>query len=128
MVSKNFPYIPVTESFNPWNSFSQEDIDNLKSWGQNIIRLGVMWSGLEPQNGVYNQTYLDNIIQIINNAGSQGIYTLIDMHQGKYRTPSLCIYSTGTSSTFWERRIWLISVQSSLKSHSLLSATAQLNN
>ena len=35
----------------------------LESWGFNALRLGTMWSGIEPEEGQYNQTYL-NIIQV----------------------------------------------------------------
>ena len=37
--------------------------------------------GVEPVEGQYNETYLDVIEDIINQAGVYGIYTLIDMHQ-----------------------------------------------
>jgi endoglycosylceramidase len=43
------PYIPDTREFNTVNSFTEKDMMFLKSWGQNVIRLGVMWPGVEPQ-------------------------------------------------------------------------------
>ena len=70
----------MTGEFNPWNSFNDQDIANLVSWGQNIIRLGVMWPGVMIGDGKYNETYLDVIEGIINKAGKSGIYTLVDMH------------------------------------------------
>ena len=62
-------------------SFSQEDIEYFESWGLNAVRLGFMWPGAETANGTFNQTYLDDALDIVNAAGAGGIYTLIDAHQ-----------------------------------------------
>ena len=32
-------------------------MEDLKSFGFNIMRLGAMWTGAEPQMGVFNGTY-----------------------------------------------------------------------
>lgn len=53
----------------------------LKSWGQNVIRLGVMWPGVEPSEGAYNETYLSGMNQLVELAGKYGIYTLVEFHQ-----------------------------------------------
>ena len=45
------PFLPITDHFDPCMSFSVQDMQNLKSWGLNIIRLGIMWPGVEPANG-----------------------------------------------------------------------------
>ena len=42
-------------------SFSREDAELLASMGYNTIRLGVLWAGVEPVMGEYNQTYLDKV-------------------------------------------------------------------
>jgi len=47
----------------------------------NFVRLGVMWEAVEIAEGVYNQTYLDEIEKLINKLGEHGIYTQIDAHQ-----------------------------------------------
>jgi len=47
----------------------------------NLVRLGVMWEAVETSEGVYNQTYLDEVEKLINNLGDEGIYTMIDNHQ-----------------------------------------------
>lgn len=46
VVMKVPPYIPNTRDFNVLNSFTETDMAYLKSWGQNVIRLGVMWPGV----------------------------------------------------------------------------------
>lgn len=40
-----------------------------------------MWAGVEPKKDWYNQTYLDEMVKIVNAAGKAGIYTMIDFHQ-----------------------------------------------
>ena len=60
---------------------TDEDIDDLVSWGFNQVRLGVMWEAVERQPGIFNQTYLDEVNSLIDRLGKSGIYTLVDMHQ-----------------------------------------------
>lgn len=40
-------------------------MQNLKNWGINSIRLGVMWAGVEPKEGHYNQTYLNLMRKLV---------------------------------------------------------------
>lgn len=42
------PWQPITTHFDPQNSISAEDIQNLTEWGFNVVRLGVMWPGVMP--------------------------------------------------------------------------------
>ncbi|XP_023339622.1 uncharacterized protein LOC111709909 [Eurytemora carolleeae] len=53
----------------------------LKDWGFNAVRLGMMWSGLEPSEGEVNETYSGLIKDIVNGLEENGIYTYLDMHQ-----------------------------------------------
>ena len=75
------PYIPSEGAFDPQNSLNDEDIANLKKWGMNFMRLGVMWEGVEREAGVYDMAYLDKVEALINKMGEAGIYTLVDAHQ-----------------------------------------------
>ena len=75
------PYIPSEGAFDPQNSLNSEDIANLKKWGMNFMRLGVMWEGVERTAGVYDMAYLDKVEALINKMGEAGIYTLVDAHQ-----------------------------------------------
>jgi len=74
------PYIPSQGDFDAQNSLNDEDIANLKRWGMNFVRLGVMWEGVEREPGVYDQAYLDELEKLINKLGEAGIYTLVDAH------------------------------------------------
>lgn len=81
VVQKNFPWHPSLGSFDPRSSLNAEDMANLRKWGFNVVRLGVMWPGVEPQMGEYNATYLGIMRQIVDDLYSHGIYTIVDFHQ-----------------------------------------------
>ena len=53
----------------------------LGEWGFNAIRLGAMWTGLEPEEGAINETYVGVLKEVVEGLGSNGIYTYLDMHQ-----------------------------------------------
>jgi len=80
-VMKVSPWVPQAEGFDKDNSLSAIDAKNLRSWGFNVVRLGVMWPGLEPVRGQYNQTYLGEIEKIVTLLADEGIYTILDFHQ-----------------------------------------------
>ncbi|MBT5427599.1 MAG: cellulase family glycosylhydrolase [Bacteroidetes bacterium] len=63
------------------DQFSPDEFRQLASWGFNVVRLGVIWSGLEPNPGEYNEKYLTQIDQLIEWAVEAGLYVLVDMHQ-----------------------------------------------
>eukprot|EP00913_Durusdinium_trenchii_P027858 g26120.t1 len=62
----------------------EQDMANLQSWGFNVIRLGVMWPGVEPVEGQYNHTYLQVIRQLVDDLYSHGIWTIVDFHQDAF--------------------------------------------
>uniref|UniRef100_A0A7S0EH12 Glycoside hydrolase family 5 domain-containing protein n=1 Tax=Hanusia phi TaxID=3032 RepID=A0A7S0EH12_9CRYP len=80
-IVKGAPWHPSTEQFDFQTSLHDLDFDLLKKAGVNVIRLGTMWPGVEPERGRYNMTYIGIIKSIAQNAAKRGIYTLLDMHQ-----------------------------------------------
>lgn len=56
-------------------------LDLYQSWGFNAVRLGMMWTGLEPKEGQFNQTYIDVMSQIVTKLQDHGMYVILDMHQ-----------------------------------------------
>jgi len=54
---------------------------DLASWGLNIVRLGVIWSGLEPEEGRYDVQYIAKLRTIIRNFGKHGVSVVLDIHQ-----------------------------------------------
>lgn len=61
-----------------------EDFEKIKTWGFNVVRLGIIWDGLEPEPGVYNEEYLEGIDEMIQWAADNDIYVFLDMHQDLY--------------------------------------------
>jgi endoglycosylceramidase len=55
--------------------------DRLASWGWNAVRLLVMWEGLEPERGIYDDAYLDALKALAVAAGERGLYVIVDFHQ-----------------------------------------------
>jgi endoglycosylceramidase len=86
---KVHPYLPKTDAFDEQMSFAKEDIQKLKQNGFNAIRLGIMWQGLQPEKDKFNDTYLQELGNIVNAAGDAGIYTLLEFHQ-KVLSASFC--------------------------------------
>lgn len=54
---------------------------DLKEWGFNSIRFIIIWDGLEPEPGEYNEEYLKEIDKRIKWAGDNGLFVILDMHQ-----------------------------------------------
>ncbi|WP_210115524.1 cellulase family glycosylhydrolase [Mycobacterium sp. DL99] len=77
-VYKLAPYDPAA------NGFSEDDAAFLQANGFNVVRLGVIWSAVEPEPGVYDTEYLASINQTVQMLASHGIYTIIDLHQDGY--------------------------------------------
>ncbi|NOR74794.1 MAG: cellulase family glycosylhydrolase [Draconibacterium sp.] len=63
---------------------NHETFENFKKWGFNCIRLGIIWDGLEPEPGKYNEEYLLEIDKRIQWAAENEIYVFLDMHQDLY--------------------------------------------
>lgn len=61
--------------------FSEDDADLLASNGFNAVRVGVIYSALEPAPGLYDAQYLQDIQQTVHMLGNRGILSLIDFHQ-----------------------------------------------
>jgi endoglycosylceramidase len=60
------------------------DFTNLRRWGFNCLRLGVIWDGLEPEPGNFNKDYLQKLDQQIAWAKQNSLYVFLDMHQDLY--------------------------------------------
>lgn len=56
----------------------------LRDWGFNTVRFGIIWDGLEPEPGVYNEAYLQGIDHHIKWAADNNIFVVLDMHQDLY--------------------------------------------
>ena len=80
-VVKGPPWHPTVGAFDFETSLVDHDFALLQRAGVNVLRLGVMWPGVEPVRGEYNRTYIETVRGIARTAATYGIYTLLDMHQ-----------------------------------------------
>ena len=65
-------------------AWTEEDFRFLRDRGMNVIRLGILWDGLEPEPGRINEALLDRIEAFIDMAEAAGLYVFLDMHQDLY--------------------------------------------
>jgi endoglycosylceramidase len=66
------------------SGFSDDDAAFLAANGFNVVRLGVIWAGVEPEPGVYDTAYIKSIQKTVQTLASHGIYTVLDFHQDEY--------------------------------------------
>ncbi len=58
-----------------------EEFAKMRDWGFNCIRLVIIWDGVEPEPGTYDDEYLAGVDKRIQWAKENGMYVLLDMHQ-----------------------------------------------
>lgn len=63
---------------------TEEDFARLREWGMNCVRLGILWDGVEPAPGEYDESYLDYVAMRVEQAARHGLYVFLDMHQDLY--------------------------------------------
>lgn len=78
MVYKVPPYAPSA------SGFGEDDVRFLVKEGFNTVRLGVIYKAVEPQPGVYDDAYIENIAQTAALLARYGIAPIIDFHQDLY--------------------------------------------
>lgn len=77
-----FHGLNVVSKVPPYHTtFNETDMQLFQAMGINGIRLGVMWPGVEPKKGEFNETYLQHMRDTVDLAGTYGIYTLVEFHQ-----------------------------------------------
>jgi endoglycosylceramidase len=103
-VYKHAPYVLYPDKGKPWN-FDASDARLMQSLGFNVVRLGILWEGLEPGTlgpnnpsvctpgapgnpHQFNRTvaldYLHKVAETVDLLGRYHIYTLLDMHEDVY--------------------------------------------
>ncbi len=60
---------------------TRADIERLATWGFDVVRLLVLWDGLEPAPGVYDTGYLDRVAERVGWCRDAGLHVILDMHQ-----------------------------------------------
>ena len=60
---------------------TKKHFDLLKSYGFNIIRLGISWDMIEPMESEYSMDFIEAFQEYIALCGENDIYVMLDMHQ-----------------------------------------------
>jgi endoglycosylceramidase len=72
----------------PWTpaaiGFGEDDVRLLVKNDFNTVRLGVLWAGVEPQPGVYDDAMLDRVREEVELLHRHRIGVLLDSHQDLY--------------------------------------------
>eukprot|EP00003_Mantamonas_plastica_P024694 TRINITY_DN4650_c0_g1_i1.p1 TRINITY_DN4650_c0_g1~~TRINITY_DN4650_c0_g1_i1.p1 ORF type:complete len:512 (-),score=166.55 TRINITY_DN4650_c0_g1_i1:62-1426(-) len=77
------------DHFDPQFSMCEQDLANLEDWGFNIVRLGLMWPGVQLSPTEFNMTYLQTMRELVDNMAKHNIYVLLDCHQDLF-SPFFC--------------------------------------
>eukprot|EP00756_Hemistasia_phaeocysticola_P023153 Hpha_TRINITY_DN15873_c1_g6::TRINITY_DN15873_c1_g6_i1::g.189793::m.189793/K05991/E3.2.1.123; endoglycosylceramidase len=56
-------------------------VQEISSWGFNAIRVGWMFSGFEPAEGQFNESYVEKSKEVTQLLAKYGIHSLLDTHQ-----------------------------------------------
>ncbi len=75
VVDKRPPYLPSFDELN------EADADAMRDLGFNVVRLGFIWKGLEPEPGIVDRAYLARFVALVRLLTSRGLYVLVDAHQ-----------------------------------------------
>ncbi|KAI0207127.1 Endoglycoceramidase [Lamellibrachia satsuma] len=73
-VNKGFPWYPG-------ELLNHTKLRLYRSWGFNVVRLGTMWAGVEPERGRLNYTYISQLKETVEALANVGIFVILDMHQ-----------------------------------------------
>ena len=56
-------------------------MDLFDEWGLNVVRLGVMWPGVQPNATSTDTRYLERVSRLIAALAEREIFTIVDLHQ-----------------------------------------------
>ena len=79
-------------------ALNEETAAAIAARGMNIVRLGVTWAAIEPEQGKYNTVYLDGVKETLHLCEKHGIYAFLDWHQDLY---SYYCYNAGDGAPKW---------------------------
>jgi endoglycosylceramidase len=81
-VWKHAPWAPPATA----EGFTARDADFMAANGFNAVRLGVLFAGVMPRQGVVDTAYLDLVDRVVQLLASRHIWVLLDFHQDDYAT------------------------------------------
>src|SRR5689334_5221351 len=66
----------------PFEPFRAEaSAEQIRSFGANVVRYCAVWEGIEPEEGRFDERYLDRMEEIVGWLTRRGLLVFIDMHQ-----------------------------------------------
>jgi endoglycosylceramidase len=85
VILRGWNMVYKVRSYRPEDAgFGDDDARFLAENGFNTVRLGVIYKGLEPTPGLYEDPYLESIARTESILASHGIFSLLDFHQDMY--------------------------------------------
>jgi endoglycosylceramidase len=84
VILSGFNYVNKDPGVNYLNKDSSAVFGQFHKWGVNCLRLGLIWDGVEPLPGKYDEKYLDELEQKVKWANEHHVYVMLDMHQDLY--------------------------------------------
>ena len=68
-------HLPVT---------TMDDQQMMRKWGWNNVRFLVFWGAMEPEDGTFDEAYLDEVGRWLDFYEQEGIHVVLDLHQDLY--------------------------------------------
>ncbi len=79
---------------------SEDEVHMLShEWGFNYARYLLSWDGVEPQPGVYDETYFQGVEKRLDWLNAAGIHVMLDMHQDVWS-----VFTCGNGNPQWTVR------------------------
>lgn len=75
---KTAPFIRTDEEFD------ERNVERIRSWGFNAVRLDIIWEDIAPEAGTVNDTYVDRVAKLTWLLDQHGNHVFLDMHQDLY--------------------------------------------
>jgi endoglycosylceramidase len=101
VIFKGINKVNKDQESNYTDADSAETYTRFEQWGFNCVRLGVIWDGVEPEPGKFDEKYLDKLEKRVNWAAQKGLYVLLDMHQDLYGISSSKGIKMGDGAPQW---------------------------
>jgi len=110
VVYKAFPYLPISDHFDVFKSFAEEDAQLFYALGMNAMRLGTIWSGVQPEEppANFNYTFLAGLRSIVDLGAKYNVHSLLDGHQDilsrRYCGEGIPIWATVDNTTAEQKK------------------------
>jgi len=92
----------LINAVNVYRNSDPADLNWVKEWGFNGVRLVIFWSFIEPKMNQIDNTELERIAALVEKAAELGLYVIIDMHQDLWSAKPEDDWGRGAPSWTWE--------------------------